>query len=58
MYLAIAQANLVSKVERGENAGRTLRHAPVARSIEQIGSVEKKGSLLAWADDAGGLRHD
>src|SRR6266850_2233302 len=39
VVLAVVEDGLVSKVERGENAGRTLTHAAVVRSLRQVGSV-------------------
>ena len=44
VYLAVTENELSSSVQRGENAGRTLRHAPVVRSFGKIGNVEAKGS--------------
>ncbi len=46
VLLAIAESGLQSKVEAGENAGRTLQHAPVARSLKLIGEV-KPGEAAA-----------
>ncbi len=39
IWLAVTESGLVSRVERGENAGRTLPHAPVLRSLRRIGSL-------------------
>jgi hypothetical protein len=39
VVLAVVEDGLVSRVERGENAGRTLTHAAVVRSLRQVGSV-------------------
>ena len=39
--LAVAELNLSSKVERGENEGRTLLHAAVARTLETVGAIGK-----------------
>ena len=50
VILAIVESGLVSKVERGENEGRTLLHAPVARSLRSVGAVTaaaKDASLSA-----------
>lgn len=38
-WLAITEAGLVTEVKAGENRGQTLRHAPVVRSLERVGSV-------------------
>ena len=39
VHLVVAELGLVTKVERGENEGRTLGHAAVARSFETVGAV-------------------
>jgi hypothetical protein len=41
LYLAIADENDVSQVSRGENAGRTLKHVAVLRSLVPVGTVNK-----------------
>jgi len=37
LWVAVTEAGLETKVERGENAGRTLRHAPVVRHFQALG---------------------
>jgi hypothetical protein len=39
VFLAIAEDNLVSKVRRGENSGKTLEHVSVARELKSIGNL-------------------
>jgi hypothetical protein len=39
LYLAIADESDVSQVSRGENAGRTLKHVAVLRSLVPVGAV-------------------
>jgi hypothetical protein len=39
VMLAVVEDGLVSKVERGENAGRTLRHTAVVRELREAGKV-------------------
>jgi len=39
LSVALSEAELSSKVERGENSGRTLAHAPVARLLLEEGAV-------------------
>jgi hypothetical protein len=39
VFAAVVEDGLVSKVERGENAGRTLPHMAVVRSLKAIGSI-------------------
>jgi hypothetical protein len=41
LYLAIADESDVSQVSRGENAGRTLKHVAVLRSLVPVGTVNK-----------------
>src|ERR1700719_750601 len=41
LYLAIADESDVSQVSRGENAGRTLKHVAVLRSLVSVGTVDK-----------------
>jgi len=44
VYLAVTENNLITFVQRGENAGRTLRHSEVVRSFGVIGKVDPKGA--------------
>jgi hypothetical protein len=44
VYLAVTENGLSNFVQRGENSGRTLRHAPVARSFGVIGRLDPKGA--------------
>ena len=44
VYLAVTESDLSTNVQRGENSGRLLRHAPVVRSFGVIGKVDAKGS--------------
>jgi hypothetical protein len=44
IVLAVTEDNLSSNVQRGENAGRTLRHAPVVRSFGVIGKLNPSHS--------------
>jgi hypothetical protein len=39
VYLAIAENNLTTKVERGENGGRTLEHSAVVRYLKPLGRI-------------------
>jgi len=47
ILLAVTEDNLSSNVQRGENAGRTLRHAPVVRSFGVIGKLNPAHSNSA-----------
>jgi hypothetical protein len=44
VYLAITENNLSTFAQRGENAGRTLRHSAVARSFGMIGKIDPNGA--------------
>jgi len=44
VYLAVTENNLTTFVQRGENAGRTVRHSAVVRSFGVIGKVDPKGA--------------
>src|SRR5436190_3767511 len=39
VLLAVIEDGLVSRVERGENAGRTLAHTAVVRGLREVGKV-------------------
>jgi hypothetical protein len=42
VYLAITETNLATVVQRGENAGHTVRHSAVVRNFGVIGKVDSK----------------
>ena len=42
VYMAVTEDNLSSNVVRGENSGKTLRHAPLVRSFGVIGKFEPR----------------
>lgn len=69
LLVALTESDLTSKVERGENRGRTLSHAPVARLLVDdgpsagthhlrlgVGRTWRRDRLrvLAFVQDAGG----
>ena len=37
LWVAVTEAGLETKVRRGENEGKTLRHAPVVRLVQNLG---------------------
>jgi hypothetical protein len=39
VWLAVTESGLTTKVERGENAGKTLAHGPVVRTLQKLGGV-------------------
>jgi hypothetical protein len=39
LWLAVTEAGLQTQVRRGENEGKTLRHAPLVRSFQSLGST-------------------
>ena len=45
IFLAIADDSDESHVSRGENAGRTLKHVAVLRSLIRIGEVDKSAGF-------------
>lgn len=47
VWLALVEDGLSSTVTRGENQGRTLAHAAVARRLTKLGEVAKDGSFSA-----------
>ena len=49
VMLAVVEDGLVSKVARGENAGRTLSHTAVVRALAPVGSVAASSS--EWSAD-------
>jgi hypothetical protein len=44
VYLAVTENNLTTFVQRGENAGHTVRHSALVRSFGVIGKVDPKGA--------------
>lgn len=40
VFLAYTEGNLVRKIGRGNNAGKTLEHTSVVRSVQSIGMIE------------------
>jgi hypothetical protein len=59
VLLALVEDGLVSKVAKGENAGRTLRHTAVVRQLTRIGSIAPdepgfRGSVKAFETTAKG----
>jgi hypothetical protein len=44
VYLAVTENGLTTFVQRGENAGRTLRHSSVVRSFGVIGRLDPRGA--------------
>jgi hypothetical protein len=41
LWVAVTEAGLESMVTRGENQGRTLKHAPVVRDFRQLGAIAR-----------------
>lgn len=40
LFLAVTEAGLTTRVEAGENRGRTLEHAPIVRALSKLGPAE------------------
>jgi hypothetical protein len=51
VYLAVTESDLSSNVQRGENSGRLLRHAPVVRSFGVIGKIDARGASAGAITD-------
>jgi len=49
VLIAVVEDGLVSHVERGENAGRTLPHTAVVRALKGVGSIAAGAS--GWSGD-------
>ena len=47
VYLAIAEDNLASSVQRGENAGNRLEHISVVRELKMLGKIAQGESQFA-----------
>lgn len=61
LYVAMADDHAQSQVSRGENAGRTLRHVAIVRTLVLAGKTDARGALskileLPLADGGGGER--
>lgn len=41
VWLAVTESDLLTAIPRGENAGRTVAHAPVVRSLKRLGPVSQ-----------------
>jgi hypothetical protein len=50
VLLAVVEDGLSSKVERGENQGRTLPHTAVVRALKGVGSIA--ATAAAWSGEA------
>jgi hypothetical protein len=49
IWLAVIENDLTTKVVRGENGGRTLRHTAVVRSMRNVSSIARGSS--SWSGD-------
>ena len=51
LLLAVTESNIEDSVQRGENAGRRLRQAPVVRTLTKLGQLDakKNGAYTATA---------
>jgi len=47
VLVAVVEDGLVSRVEKGENAGRTLAHTAVVRSLREVGRVS--AGAMQWS---------
>ena len=53
VIVALTEDGLTSAVRRGENSGRTLSHAAVARKLETLGALEKESFVASGQLDLG-----
>jgi hypothetical protein len=51
LLLAVTESSIENAVQKGENAGRRLRHAPVVRTLTKLGQLDtaKNGAYTATA---------
>jgi hypothetical protein len=58
LWLALTEGDLSTQVPRGENAGRLLRHAPIARELRRVAAVLPEGykGEIKLAAPSGGTR--
>jgi len=49
IWLAVIENDLTTKVVRGENGGRTLRHTAVVRNMRNVGTIARVAS--SWSGD-------
>jgi hypothetical protein len=54
VWLALTESDRTTRVERGENAGQVLAHAPVVRRLEKVGTIGADGHLEAPLEVAPG----
>ena len=50
VFLAVVEDGLVSKIERGENQGRTLSHTAVVRALKPVATLS--ASVNEWRGEA------
>jgi hypothetical protein len=50
VVLALAQDNGASQVAAGENAGRTMRHVAILRSLRKLGTAKKGAGFHQTVD--------
>ena len=46
--MALVRPEGASQVPRGENAGRTLRHVAIVRSLTKAGTATRKDGVEHW----------
>lgn len=47
VFVAVAENNLASKVKRGENSGKVLKHTSVVRELTEVGSVKSSDTKFS-----------
>jgi hypothetical protein len=58
VWAAVTESELSTEVKRGENAGRTLHHAPVVRKLVRLGTLPASGPLTATVPVEAGWRKE
>lgn len=53
VWIGITESGLASQVAGGENAGRSLRHASVLRTLKRVSTADARSEAFSFQGDAG-----